>query len=52
MANSSLATPLHRIELSKASPGTPGALANLMVTTIFGLALAASFFVSWLWSTR
>jgi hypothetical protein len=42
----------HRIELSRGSPGTPSAVANLMVTGLFGLALAATFFMSWLWSTR
>ncbi len=43
---------LHRIEVSRGSPGTPSALSNLMVTALFGLALAASFYVSWLWATR
>ena len=42
----------HRLELSRRSPGTPSALSNLMLTGLFGLALAASFYVSWLWATR
>ncbi len=41
-----------RIELSRRSPGTPSALSNLMLTGLFGLALTATFYVSWLWASR
>lgn len=41
-----------RLELSRRSPGTPSALSDLMLTACFGLALAATFYVSWLWATR
>ncbi len=43
---------LQRIELSRGSPGAPSATSNLMLTSIFGLALAASLYVSWLWAMR
>jgi hypothetical protein len=43
---------LHRIEVSRGTPGTPSALSNLMLTGLFALALAGSFYVSWLWAAR
>lgn len=43
---------LQRIEVSRGSPGTPSVTSNLMLTSLFGFALAASLYVSWLWSMR